>query len=274
MKQLLVLTLLILVNVTTYAQEKIKGSKNVTVEAREVAPFNRINIGSDIDVVLSQGNQLALEVEADDNLMPSISTVVKDSVLEINLINDITRAKALKVHVSVNTPVFILETNNKSNVTATSPLTFDEFYLLAQGKAQLELSVGAAYIDLKLYDKTETEMIISNNESTKVYTEGSSSINLGLKSKELRATIKDNTNLELSGEATNLELNATGKSHFGSKGLSVKTATVGVSERSETEINVSEQLIISAQNNAKITIYGNPSYDLTSFKDKATLYKK
>lgn len=274
MKHVTISILILLVSFSSYAQNKIRGSRNVVVETREALPFNRLIVSSDIDVILSQGHQVGLEVEADDNLIESIYTEVKDSVLEIHLLDDVTRSKALKVHVSVNSPIFILETRDKSNVSGASTLVFEEFYLLAQNHSSINLNINAPYVDMKFYDKSKNDVILSNNELAKVYAEGSSSVDLNLTSQELKASLQGSSDIKLTGNAITLELSSLEKSDFEAKEFVVEDATLNTSDHADVSVNVSKKLTISAQQNSEIDIYGNPSYDILLFTDKATLNKK
>lgn len=274
MKQLAILTLILFVSISGFSQNKLKGSRNVIVETRDVMSFNRMIVSSDIDVILSQGNQVGLEVEADDNLMESVYTEVKDSILEIYLLDDVSRAKALKVHVSVNTPIFILETRDKSKISCVTAMTFDEFYLLAQERSDINLSIDAAYTDMKFYDKSNAEFIITNNELAKVNAEGNSSVKYNITSQELKVSLQESSDLQVSGNANHLELTTFEKSDFKGKDLIVETASVNASDNSNVSIYVTDKLLISAQHDSEIDIYGKATYEIILFADKAKLNKK
>ena len=70
MKKYSVLILLLLASAITLAQkkDKIKGSKIVTIEQKEVGNFETIEISDNIEIYLEKGEKSELKIEADDNL--------------------------------------------------------------------------------------------------------------------------------------------------------------------------------------------------------------
>ncbi|MDD2822077.1 MAG: DUF2807 domain-containing protein, partial [Flavobacterium sp.] len=70
-------TILLLVLVTTIAlaqkKEKVKGSKTVTTELKEVERFNALEVADNLEVSLERGEKNELKIEADDNLHEIIS---------------------------------------------------------------------------------------------------------------------------------------------------------------------------------------------------------
>jgi hypothetical protein len=64
--------------------QSVKGSGNIISESRHVSEFNKLRLEGQGKVVLTQGNQSSLEVTTDDNILPSIETVVKDGKLIIS----------------------------------------------------------------------------------------------------------------------------------------------------------------------------------------------
>jgi hypothetical protein len=65
------------------ADRVITGSGRVTSEARTVSAFSRIALEGQGDVVLQQGSAEALTVEAEDNLLPLITSEVQNGTLRL-----------------------------------------------------------------------------------------------------------------------------------------------------------------------------------------------
>lgn len=94
-------TLLFVLTFTTIqAQEKIKGSRNVTVEQTEIEPFTAMEIGEEFEVVIVKGPTAMIEIEADDNLHEVIDVDVIGNVLYLQTIKEIRRSKRLRVRVT------------------------------------------------------------------------------------------------------------------------------------------------------------------------------
>lgn len=63
--------------------ETIEGSGNIVTEQRAVPDYTNINILGSGDLIITQGDQCALTVETDDNLMPFVKTEVQNGTLEL-----------------------------------------------------------------------------------------------------------------------------------------------------------------------------------------------
>jgi hypothetical protein len=62
----------------------VSGSGKVTTTTRELRPFSKIDISYPAEVVIQQGKSELVKIEAEDNLIPQLSTEVKDGTLYIN----------------------------------------------------------------------------------------------------------------------------------------------------------------------------------------------
>ena len=60
-----------------------RGSGNLKIETRAVSDFHSIEISYPAEVMVKQGSQESLEIEAEDNLLPGLQTQVKNGVLDI-----------------------------------------------------------------------------------------------------------------------------------------------------------------------------------------------
>ena len=85
--------------ITVQAQDKIKGSRNVIKEERDLSEFNALDVRGDLEVVIKNSGTARVEIEADDNLLEIISTEVIDGTLVIKPLKEISRSKRQKVTV-------------------------------------------------------------------------------------------------------------------------------------------------------------------------------
>lgn len=60
-----------------------RGSGNVIRETRDVSGFDQLSLAGIGDVVLTQGSEDSLEIEAEDNILQKITTEVRDGTLYI-----------------------------------------------------------------------------------------------------------------------------------------------------------------------------------------------
>ena len=74
----------IVIDLNGCSAQSVKGSGNIIAESRQIPEFNQIRLEGQGKVALTQGNQSALEVTTDDNILPSIETEVKNGKLIIS----------------------------------------------------------------------------------------------------------------------------------------------------------------------------------------------
>lgn len=95
--------LVLLTGCVVNMQDTITGNGNVTTQKRDVGTFTGIEVGSGIDVILTQGEPQSVEVEADENLLEWINTEVTGGVLHIKTDKSIRFAKTKTVRVTCQT---------------------------------------------------------------------------------------------------------------------------------------------------------------------------
>lgn len=80
--------------------EKVRGSGNVATESRDLNDFKGVDVSSVFQVEIIAGEDFAVEIEADDNLLPLIKTEVRSGVLHIETVERIKSRNGLKVRIS------------------------------------------------------------------------------------------------------------------------------------------------------------------------------
>ena len=63
----------------------VRGSGDLVTESRQVSDFDRVALSGSGQVVITQGAEEGLSVEADDNLMQYVRTEVSGRTLELGL---------------------------------------------------------------------------------------------------------------------------------------------------------------------------------------------
>src|SRR3990170_5909134 len=62
----------------------VRGSGNVVTEERDVSDFHKIHLSGIGNLIITQGEEESLTIEADDNIMPLISADVSGERLTIS----------------------------------------------------------------------------------------------------------------------------------------------------------------------------------------------
>ena len=84
---------------TIFAQEKLKGNKEVTTEIRNISDFSKIEVIDNVEVLLVYNPNQSIEIETDSNLHEAILTELNNDVLTIKTSDKITRKKKLLITV-------------------------------------------------------------------------------------------------------------------------------------------------------------------------------
>lgn len=141
-KRTLLLIAILAVSVAACAvpMNPIKGSGNVVSESRNVNGFDHISFEGFGKMFISQGDEEALRIEAEDNILPLITTEVRNGTLIIAVKDLLSRS-----------------TNWGRNIQPTKPVNF---YLITTDLNQLDLS-GAGIIDVSDLDSDRLVVNIS-----------------------------------------------------------------------------------------------------------------
>jgi hypothetical protein len=200
-------------------ENQITGNRNVITRDRKVTSFHAIKVSGGIDIELSQGNELKLQVEADENLQAIIHTEVKDGVLNIYHEDNIQNAKTMKIH-----------------------LTFQQLdEIMASGGCDIESKQKLSFASLK------------------VDVSGGCDIKLDCKANDLVCKQSGGCDSELSGEAQNATFNVSGGSDVKAKEFYVKNCTIDASGGSDVTITATGELTMRAEGASDITYYGKPA---------------
>ena len=124
------------------------GSGNITTENRSVGGFTGISVGGDFDVEVKIGTSTELKVEADDNIMPYIETIVSGNTLKI-------RTKDLHNYSDVHMKVYIITPSLvKVNASASARVdvqdvlkSIERLYFNASSSGDINADVDAPEVE-------------------------------------------------------------------------------------------------------------------------------
>lgn len=78
----------------------VVGSGVTATEDREVAGFTKVSASTGVDVTVTLGAEDAVEVTADDNVLPLVATTVEADTLRVRLTNSVQSRTPIKVAVT------------------------------------------------------------------------------------------------------------------------------------------------------------------------------
>jgi hypothetical protein len=274
MKKIITLTILFL-SVLTFAQkkEKIKGSKIVKLEQKQVGDFESIEVEDNLEVFLVKGDDCALEIEADDNLIEFVDYKITGKNLRISTTRDMSSYKKLSVRVTYNDKLNMVIAKDETNVTALSDVTVDNVTFKSYDYAKLFLNAKTKTFTLMANDKSKVELNLKCLKAA-IDLSKSAYVKALISTTEMRFDMYQKSSADIEGDVIDLKLRLDNTSDFTGKKLTAKTALVEVGAYSKTSINISGNATIDASGNSEIELFGEPKIEMKRFTESAMLQKR
>jgi len=275
MKNSILFIFLILFNATVLGQEKekIKGTKIVTVEQKEVKPFENLEVEDNLEIFLIKGDKCGVEIEADDNLHDIIDINVNGSVLQLSSTKEVISSKKFSVRVTYTDNFKMIIAKDKSNITALAEMDLSDFTFKTFDESKLFAYVKTKNFTLMANDKSKIELNLKSDQAT-IELSKNSRLKALISSSQLTFDMYQKTNAVIEGDAINLKLRLDNNAEFLGKNLSSKNAEITSEGYANCSIQVNTKAIIDASGKSEIQLYGTQKIDLRNFIDSATLYKK
>jgi hypothetical protein len=189
-----------------------------------VSDFNRVALTGIGKVIITQGEEESLTVEADDSLMPYIKTKVENGTLILG---------------------FSDEVKNKT----VRPSEGIKFHLSVKQVAGLDLR-GAGNINASSLDADRLEIVVG----------GAGDINIGsLTAKKLVVRIRGAGDAELAGKVVEQDVEINGAGDYGAGKLNSQTAIVVVSGAGDATVWATDTLDVRISGVGSVEYYGSPS---------------
>lgn len=198
----------------------VVGSGKVINETRDVTGFTAVAFSAPGYLTITQGDADSLNIQADDNVLSSITTEVVDGVLDIGL---------------------AANTNLKSD-------SMIQYTLVVKDLSSLE-NMGAGYILVNGLKTTDFNFKSSNAGSAKL---------TGIEATALTIELTGAGSMDISGTADSLALTNSSATVFNGKDLAVNSAVVTVSGAGETTVNAAKTLDATLTSSGNLLYAGTP----------------
>jgi len=275
MKNYSVLLLLLFVSTFALAQknEKIKGSKIVTVEQKEIGNFDSLEVSDNIEVYLDRGEKSELKIEADDNLHDIINIDLSSNTLRLNTSKKAVNYKKLIVRVTYTNELKMVTSKNEAVINAIQEIQLNEITFKAFDDTQLNLNVNTKNFILQTDNNSKTELNLKSEKST-IEVSKNATLKALIATVDLKCDLYQKSKANLEGDVTNAVIRLDNNTELKANNLIIKTAELITEGYSNCNINVNTDLSIDASGNSKIQIYGEQKVEIKRFMDNATLNKK
>jgi alpha-L-arabinofuranosidase len=199
--------------------EGVDGNGNVVNSDRTISTdFDQIKISQGLDLYITQSNDVALSIEADENLHDLIMTDVENNILRIYSTENIRRASSKKIMLSVNN-ISSIKATSGSDVYSTNTIKADELALVCTSGADIKLDV-----------QTQT----------------------------LNCRSTSGSDMRLSGTTDNFIASATSGSDIKADELKAENSNLKATSGADISVYTSKELIAKATSGGDIRYSGNP----------------
>jgi hypothetical protein len=275
MRKIIVLGLLFL-SLTSFGQkkERVKGSKIVKLEQKQVDSFESLEVEDNLEVFLVQGKECALEIEADDNLIEFVEYKLAGNNLRISTSKDLSSYKKLSVRVTYTDSFKMVIAKDETNVTALSDVTLNDITFKSYDYAKLFLNAKTKSFTLMANDKSKIELNLKSDK-TAIDISKSAYVKALISTTDMKFDMYQKSSADVEGEVTDVKVRLDNNTDFNGKKLIAKNATIETTSYAKSSLAITNIATIDATGNSETDIYGQPiKYDLKRFADSAELNKK
>jgi putative autotransporter adhesin-like protein len=275
MKKTTFALMLLLVCGLTSAQgkEKLKGSKIITIEKKEVEPFDALEVKDDLEVYLIKGDKNAVELEADDNLQSALGISMNGNTIILSMAKEITGQKRFSVRVTYTDSFKSVTTKDEAHVLAYEEIKLDQIDFHSFNDSRLFLNASPKSLSITADDKSHVELNAKSESITLVLSKNTE-IKALISSTALKCDLYQKAVAKLEGDVIDMTLRMDNNASFTGKGLTVKNMALTTEGYVNCSVYAETTLILEASGNSEVQIYGEPKIDLKKFSDSATLVKK
>ena len=217
---------------------RIEGNNNVISINREInKDFTKVKVSTGIELIINQGSEVSLTVEADENLHDIIITEVEDGKLKIYTEKNIWKSASKKVYLTVNT-LEELKASSGSSIKTSNVLNVTNLNVGSSSGASVNLDIKAINLNSKTSSGARANLDVN---ATNVISDSSSG-----------------STMKIKGEASTHETEASSGSSINAYRLVSKNVTAKVSSGASISVYASENINGRASSGGSISFEGDP----------------
>ena len=263
-------------SVLSFAQskEKIKGTKTVTIAPRESQNFENLEVEDNIEIFLVKGDANALEIEADENLHEFIISDFNAGTLRLTTSKNVSSYKKLSVKVTYTDALKMVIAKHESTINALSDIELDNITFKTSDYTKLFLNVKSRLFTVFANDKSKLELNVKA-ETAAVELSKNANMKALISAEYLKFDMYQKAVAVIEGDVVDLKLRLDNNANFTGKNLAAKNAEILTEAYATGNIQVTDQVSISAIGKSELQLYGEQNkVELLKFSDSAVLMKK
>ncbi|MBI9051160.1 MAG: DUF2807 domain-containing protein [Anaerolineaceae bacterium] len=200
---------------------RVEGSGNVVTETRDVGDFNEVSLDGIGNLFIEQGSENTIVIEAEDNILPKIVTIVRGDKLYIDLEHgfNVDPAREMNYYVTVK--------------------NLEEVQVSGAGSVYLQDEIQIDKLDIILsgFGSVDIDEIIGDEVNIKLSGAG---------------------DIEIAGEVDRQTIKISGAGNYRADDLHSQEADVIVSGVGDATLWVDDALSVIISGGGNIDYYGNP----------------
>ena len=214
----------------------VRGNGDVVKKERPTGSFTSVKVSTGIDLYLTQGDNMSITVEADENLHEYILTEIRGDELYIRHKDkvNVRDAERERVYVTMK-DIKSLSTSSAGDIVGQTPIKTDNLELDASSAGDIKIEVYAKNIKV----------------------DGSSS-----------------GDITLNGEADMLDADLSSAGDLYAYNLKTREANISVSSAGDADVYVTEKLTARASSAGDVNYKGDPKYVATHASSAGGIHKK
>ena len=275
MKKYSVLILLLFATALSLAQkkERIKGSKIVTIEQKEIGNFETIEISDNLEVYLDRGEKCELKIEADDNLQDIITIDLSAKTLRINTSKKAINYKKLIVRITYTNELNRVTSKDEAIINAIQEIQLNDIAIQSFDDSKLFLNVNTKNFALQSDHNSKIELNLKS-EIASIELSKNTTLKALITATDLKCDMYQKAIANLEGDVTNANIRLDNNAKFLGNNLVIMNAQLVAESYSNCSVNVNTAIIVDAAENAEIELYGDQKIEMKRFADNAILSKK
>jgi autotransporter translocation and assembly factor TamB len=239
MKTLFSILALLMIGSNLNAQiftKKVTGNGKLITENRSLSDYDKIDVAGPFEVILIKGNEGAISIKADENLMEYIETEVKNDHLKIQL------EKGYHLR------------STKNIVITVAVETIDAISLAGSGNVSSADVLNAADLNLNLA--------------------GSGEINLPVSTKNLTSNIAGSGNIKLSGNSDVFRCEIAGSGNLEGDDLKATASHINIAGSGNVKIHAISEIHAQIVGSGNVIYTGNPAIEKSKSIGSGSIRKK
>jgi hypothetical protein len=151
----------------------IKGSGKVVTEKRDVSGFKGVHAGGAMQLEITVGKEFSVELEGDDNILPTIKTEVRGDKLYFERKESRTWSRGRVIARITMPELNDLDISGASNATVNNVKT-ESLKVESSGASRIEISGEARIVDVEVSGASKLDAENLKTERAKVQASGAS----------------------------------------------------------------------------------------------------